>query len=122
MIEFHEPTIADRAWMQPILYAANLPGADYTFNNMYFWSEYYGEVGLAAGMLTQHKRYRGFDGYIYPAGPGNVRAALEENVCRPLTDCSLRGETPNPCVICNARFAGIALSRPVPLYKLPRLV
>lgn len=31
----------------------------------------------------------------------DVRAALEENVCRPFTDCYLRGETPNPCVICN---------------------
>ncbi len=77
MIEFHEPTLADRAWMQPILYAANCPGADYTFNNMYFWSEYYGDVGLAAGLLTQHKRYRGFDSYIYPVG-GDVRPALEE--------------------------------------------
>lgn len=78
MIEFHEPTLADRAWMQPILYGANRPGADYTFNNMYFWSEYYGRVGLAAGLLTQHKRYRGFDSYIYPAGGGDLRAALEE--------------------------------------------
>lgn len=31
----------------------------------------------------------------------DVRAGLEENVCRPFTDCYLRGETPNPCVICN---------------------
>ena len=31
----------------------------------------------------------------------DVSAALEENVCRPFTDCYLRGETPNPCVICN---------------------
>ena len=31
----------------------------------------------------------------------DVRAALEENVCRPFTDCYLRGETPNPCIICN---------------------
>lgn len=31
----------------------------------------------------------------------DVRAALEKNVCRPFTDCYLRGETPNPCVICN---------------------
>lgn len=31
----------------------------------------------------------------------DVRTALEENVCRPFTDCYLRGETPNPCVICN---------------------
>ena len=31
----------------------------------------------------------------------DVRAALEERVCRPFADCYLRGETPNPCVICN---------------------
>ena len=31
----------------------------------------------------------------------DVRAALEERVCRPFTECYLRGETPNPCVICN---------------------
>ena len=31
----------------------------------------------------------------------NVKKELEENVCRPFTDCYLRGETPNPCIICN---------------------
>ena len=31
----------------------------------------------------------------------DVKAELEEKVCRPFTDCYLRGETPNPCIICN---------------------
>ena len=31
----------------------------------------------------------------------DVSAALEENVCRPFTESYLRGETPNPCVLCN---------------------
>ena len=31
----------------------------------------------------------------------DVHAALEEKVCRPFTDAYLRGETPNPCVLCN---------------------
>ena len=31
----------------------------------------------------------------------DVHAALEERVCRPFTDCYLRGETPNPCILCN---------------------
>ncbi|MBO5496764.1 MAG: tRNA 2-thiouridine(34) synthase MnmA [Oscillospiraceae bacterium] len=31
----------------------------------------------------------------------DVHRALEKKVCRPFTDCYLRGETPNPCVICN---------------------
>ena len=31
----------------------------------------------------------------------DVKAELEENVCRPFTESYLRGETPNPCIICN---------------------
>ena len=31
----------------------------------------------------------------------DVHAELETLVCRPFTDCYLRGETPNPCVLCN---------------------
>ena len=31
----------------------------------------------------------------------DVHAALEERVCRPFADCYLRGETPNPCILCN---------------------
>ena len=31
----------------------------------------------------------------------DVHAELEALVCRPFTDCYLRGETPNPCVLCN---------------------
>ena len=31
----------------------------------------------------------------------DVKAELEETVCRPFTEAYLRGETPNPCVICN---------------------
>ena len=30
-----------------------------------------------------------------------IRGELEERVCRPFADCYLRGETPNPCVLCN---------------------
>ena len=31
----------------------------------------------------------------------DVHAELEEKVCRPFTACYLRGETPNPCILCN---------------------
>jgi len=31
----------------------------------------------------------------------DVKAELEERVCRPFTESYLRGETPNPCIICN---------------------
>lgn len=31
----------------------------------------------------------------------DVREALNARVCRPFAECYLRGETPNPCIICN---------------------
>ena len=32
-----------------------------------------------------------------------IRGELEDKVCRPFAEAYLRGETPNPCVICNPR-------------------
>ncbi len=31
----------------------------------------------------------------------DVRQELEEKVCQPFAECYLRGETPNPCILCN---------------------
>ena len=31
----------------------------------------------------------------------DVKAELEDKVCRPFTDCYMSGQTPNPCIICN---------------------
>lgn len=31
----------------------------------------------------------------------DIKAELEEKVCRPFTESYLRGETPNPCIMCN---------------------
>lgn len=31
----------------------------------------------------------------------DVKAQLEERVCRPFAEAYLRGETPNPCILCN---------------------
>ena len=31
----------------------------------------------------------------------DISSLLEERVCKPFVDCYLRGETPNPCIMCN---------------------
>ena len=77
MLNFHAPSAKDYEWIHPILYRAGLPGADYTFQSMYFWECYYGEVGLAEGFVTQHLTQDGFEIYLYPVGEGDVRPALE---------------------------------------------
>lgn len=76
MLEFHAPAVRDFEWLQPILYRAGFPGADYTFQSIYFWDGYYGEVGLAEGFVTQHLCQNNTHTYLYPAGSGDVRPAL----------------------------------------------
>lgn len=36
-----------------------------------------------------------------PLKIADISAALEEKVCRPFVEAYLRGETPNPCILCN---------------------
>ena len=40
----------------------------------------------------------------------DISREIEEHVCRPFADSYLRGETPNPCVLCNpaVKFASLA--------------
>ena len=38
-----------------------------------------------------------------PLRTEDVRRDLEEQVCRPFAESYLRGETPNPCILCNPR-------------------
>ena len=88
MLNFHKPSIDDYGWIHDILYPANLPGADNTFHNMYFWECYYGEVAEVCGHVTQRLSQDGVSTYLYPAGNGDVRPALEEI----MQDAKQRGE------------------------------
>ena len=36
-----------------------------------------------------------------PLAVADTRAAMEEHVCAPFAEAYLRGETPNPCILCN---------------------
>lgn len=64
------------------------------------WDVYglYLDIGLENGVEEAEKAAR-FSGV--PLRVLDIRQALEENVCVPFTECYLRGETPNPCIMCN---------------------
>jgi len=88
MLNFHKPSVQDYDWIHEILYPADLPGADNTFHNMYFWECYYGEVAQLGGFVTQRLSQNGVSTYLFPAGKGDVQAALEEL----MQDAKTRGE------------------------------
>ena len=77
MISFHKAEAADRAWAHEILKRCAYPGAEYAFSCMYLWSDYFGELGRAGERLTQHAPWRGREVYLYPAGTGDLREAIE---------------------------------------------
>lgn len=77
MIDFHDITVRDQHWIEPILHAANKPGADYTFTNMLFWTNYYGQVGRVGDFVTQYLHWEGRNIYLFPAGQGDLRAAVD---------------------------------------------
>ena len=110
MLNFHAPTARDYEWIQPILYKAGLPGADNTFQSMYFWDGYYGEVGLAEGFVTQYLRQDGAEVYLYPAGAGDERPALEAVLGRA---GARRAASPARRHAGQARDAGAAFPRKV---------
>ena len=88
MLNFHKPSVQDYDWIRDILYPADLPGADNTFHNMYFWECYYGEVAKLDSFVTQRLSQNGVSTYLFPAGKGDVKAALEEL----MQDAKTRGE------------------------------
>ena len=54
-----------------------------------------------AGERERAEAIGGADFLGIPLTVLDVKAELEEKVCRPFAEAYLRGETPNPCVLCN---------------------
>ncbi len=72
--------------------AAELLKKEYELVGLYL------DTGAAGGIEAAQ---RAADFSKIPLRVRDVRRALEERVCAPFAACYLRGETPNPCVLCN---------------------
>ena len=77
MIEFQAPTPADKAWVDELLALGNLRGCDYNFTNLYVWQRAY-RFGIARveNFLMTHLYGRAGCSYMYPAGSGDIAAAI----------------------------------------------
>ena len=91
MIEFREPEIGDKAWVEACFHASGNQGCEYSFATLFLWSgTYHQQVAAMDGYVLERMRgSRGY-GYLFPAGSGPlepVLSALEK-------DAAERGE---PC-------------------------
>ncbi len=78
MIDFHEITLADKAWIEEVLKDAGERGIDYGFSAMYAWKRYYNtKVAEVCGCFTALMEYEGEYYYECPSG-GCVHEAVIE--------------------------------------------
>lgn len=76
-IEFRHPTLEDKGWVTELYQKSGCRGSECSFVNMYLWGRGYGEIARLDGFVVQFIKYGGVKYYAYPAGDGDLRAALE---------------------------------------------
>ena len=78
MIDFRTPQPSDKAWVDALLAQADYRGCDYNFTNLFVWSRAYGqEIAQVNGFLGTHLCGRMGCSYMYPAGSGDLAAAID---------------------------------------------
>ena len=91
MIDFREPEIGDKAWVEACFHASGNQGCEYSFATLFLWSgTYHQQVAPMDGYVLERMQGSRGCGYLFPAGSGPlepVLSALEQ-------DAAERGE---PC-------------------------
>ena len=78
MIDFHPPRLEEKPWVDELLRRADYRGCDYNFTNLFVWSRAYGqEIAQVNGFLVTHLCGRMGCSYMYPAGSGDLAAAID---------------------------------------------
>lgn len=78
MIDFRTPQPSDKAWVDALLAQADYRGCDYNFTNLFVWSRAYGQgIAQVNGFLVTHLCGRMGCSYMYPAGSGDLAAAID---------------------------------------------
>ena len=78
MIDFRTPQPSDKACVDALLAQADYRGCDYNFTNLFVWSRAYGqEIAQVNGFLVTHLCGRMGCSYMYPAGSGDLAAAID---------------------------------------------
>ena len=78
MIDFHRVTIADKAWVDPIVAEEDSRSADFNFGNIYMWDGAYHQLVTSLGgrMLTK-LRWDRQPFFAFPIGSGPLEPALD---------------------------------------------
>ncbi len=77
MIDFWEPKLTDKRWVDELLCQADYRGCEYNFTNLYTWKNaYHHELARLDDFLLVHLCGGVGCSYLYPAGRGDVTKAV----------------------------------------------
>ncbi|MDD3164665.1 MAG: phosphatidylglycerol lysyltransferase domain-containing protein [Oscillospiraceae bacterium] len=78
MIEYHPPRLTDRAWAEPLFYAAGNLGCENNFTNLYVWRNTFRQqvARFHDFVLIRYDMPAGVQ-QLYPSGVGDVRPAID---------------------------------------------
>lgn len=97
MIELHPVTLADKAWIDPLVWAEGSSSADFNFGNIFLWDRSFHQlVGEYGGRVIVMPCYEETPFYAYPVGTGAlapVLKALEAHAAKNGIPFTLRGVT-----------------------------
>lgn len=79
MLQFKRPDIADKPAADAILYQPGVRSCDYSFGNLFIWRKYF-ETSIAfnGGFLFVRAAMNGRQAYLFPAGEGDEKSALQK--------------------------------------------
>lgn len=91
MLEFHDITLEDRDWMQPLLDASSYRSEEYSFTFSYLWRDIfrYQVARMDDFLLLRSVREKHPVSYLFPPGKGDIRPVLEAL----LADSEAKGES-----------------------------
>lgn len=79
MIDFNEPVLADKQRADAIFYNSDYRACDYCFGNLFIWrKKYKTRIAFLNGFLLTNFEGYGRKSYLFPAGKGDLKFALQE--------------------------------------------
>ena len=78
MIEFQKPQLTDKPWVDALLRQADYRGCDYSFTNLFAWSDAYDQrIARVDDFLVARLTASLGPSYLYPAGSGDILPVLQ---------------------------------------------
>lgn len=79
MIDLHPVTLADKAWIDPLVWAEGSSSADYNFGNIFLWDHsFHQKVGRLGDRVIVLLGYDSQPFFAWPVGTGAVGPVIEE--------------------------------------------